>query len=327
MMARGLKIPNLSQIQAAANRIEGHVLRTPLVTLPGHDVRLKAENLQPSGAFKLRGAFNAMLSLDRVMRERGVVAHSSGNHAMAVAYAARALGLRAVVVMPDDAPRTKLEWVRRWGADVIIVGSASDERMDRAREIAGREGLASVEPYDSVEVLAATGTIGIEILRDMPDVERVYVPVSGGGLIGGIAQYFSLAAPLVEVIGVEPEVAADAAASLAAGRLVSFTGEQMSRTIADGLRVQQLGDLNWEIVQRTVRRVVTVTEEEIQTAMRSLLFDGRLLVEPSGAVALAGAIVDGAAASSRAVAIISGGNCDPDIVAQIVNRSEPRVGQ
>ncbi|MGH3144663.1 MAG: threonine ammonia-lyase, partial [Rubrobacter sp.] len=226
----------LEDIGLARRRLRGVALRTPLVPCPrgGLDRTLyfKPESLQPTGAFKLRGAYNKISSLSPEERRRGVVAHSSGNHAQAVAYAARALGTRAVIVMPREAPRVKLDATAALGAEVVPVGADSAERARRAEELAVEHGYVPVPPYDDEVLIAGQGTIGSEILEDLPEVDTVLVPVSGGGLISGVAAAIKLTRPGVRVIGVEPKLAADARASLKGGRLVEFPADQVGRTVA-----------------------------------------------------------------------------------------------
>jgi threonine dehydratase len=306
---------DLDQIRAAAARIAPYVDATPIIPLARGGPGLKAENLHPTGAFKLRGAFNALLSLRPDVLARGVVAHSSGNHAQAVAYAAHILGARAVVVMPNNAPAAKLAATRGWGAEVVIVGPASAERAAKAEALALSEGLTPVPPFNALEIIAGTGTIALEILRDRPQTACVAIPVSGGGLLSGVAAGLKLSNPTIRVIGVEPELADDAARSFRAGRLTSISAEDASRTIADGLRVQQLGAVNWPHVQAFVDEIVTVSEEAIKDAMRRIASGARLIAEPSGAVAMAGLLAVDGAASERSVAILSGGVVDLDIYA------------
>jgi len=308
-------------IVEAARRIAPHVRRTPILrTWDG--LRVKAENLQPTGSFKIRGAFNTLLSLGAEARARGVVAHSSGNHAQAVAWAARELGVRAVLVMPCDAPRAKADGVRRCGGEVVVVGPASAERVARAHELARDHGLVPVEPYDAEAVIAATGVIGLEILADAPDATAVYAPVGGGGLMAGVAVAIKLHKPSIRVIGVEPEVAADFVASRCAGEIVALPAAQMSRTAADGLRVQQVGRRNWPLLRDHVDDVVTVSEIQIGAAMIRLAAETRLIAEPSGAVAAAGAwAADGDPGAS--VAVLSGGNVDLSAFGHLLRSIEP----
>jgi threonine dehydratase len=278
--------------------------------------------LQPTGAFKLRGAYNRISVLSAEERGRGVVAHSSGNHAQAVAYAARALNTRAVIVMPRGAPRVKLDATAALGAEIVLVGPDSAERSRRAEELAEEHGSVPVPPYDDEVLMAGQGTIGAEILEDLPEVESVLVPVSGGGLIGGISAAIKLSRPEVRVIGVEPELAADARASLESGELVEFTADQVSRTVADGLRVQRLGDAPFEHVRAFVDDIVTVTEEEILEAMRRLALRVRLVAEPSGAVTFAAHLfhAEELPSSRFTVAVLSGGNVEPDLLAKVLTR-------
>jgi threonine dehydratase len=318
---------SLQAIEHARARIAPYVTRTPLVALGADDILLKAESLQPSGAFKLRGAFNALLGLDDSARVRGVVAHSSGNHAIAVAFAARTLGMPATIVMPENAPAGKRQWVQSLGARLEIVGVASSERLARAAALAEAEGLALVEPYDAAPIIEGTGTLGLELLDDCAtsDPLEIYVPVSGGGLIAGVAAAIKQRRPRVRVIGVEPELAADAGDSFRAGERVTWPAEQVSRTIADGLRVQRVGALPWAHMQAYVDEMVTVSEAEIRATMRLLACQARLVAEPSGAVAVAAARVGRGgrgAPASRRVAIISGGNVDPVVLADVLSKPE-----
>ena len=314
----------LGDIGEARRRLRGVALRTPLVPCPhgrpGRALYFKPESLQPTGAFKLRGAYNKILSLSPEERRRGVIAHSSGNHAQAVAYAARALGTRAVIVMPRNAPRVKLEATAVLGAEVVPVGADSGERVRRAGELAAEHGYVPVPPYDDEVLIAGQGTIGPEILEDLPEVETVLVPVSGGGLISGIAAAIKLSRPDVRVIGVEPELAADARASMKSGRLVEFPAEQVGRTVADGLRVRRLGETPFEHVRAFVDDIVAVAEEEIIEAMRRLALRVRLVAEPSGAVTFAAYLFhrDELSASRRTVAVVSGGNLEPRLLAEVL---------
>jgi threonine dehydratase len=315
----------LEDIEVARRRVQGVALRTLLVPCPGgtrkRALYFKPESLQPTGAFKLRGAYNKISSLSSEERSRGVVAHSSGNHAQAVAYAARALNTRAVVVMPREASRVKLAATAELGAEVVLVGPGSAERTRKAEELAEEHGYVPVPPYDDEILMAGQGTIGPEILEDLPDVETVLVPVSGGGLIGGISAAIKLSRPEVRVIGVEPELAADAKASLEAGSLVEFPAEQVARTVADGLRVQRLGEAPFEHIRAFVDDIVAVTEEEILEAMRRLALRVRLVAEPSGVVTFAAHLFhrEELPASRLTVAVISGGNVEPGLLAEVLS--------
>ena len=315
----------LEDIEVARRRVQGVALRTPLVPCPGgtreRALYFKPESLQPTGAFKLRGAYNKISSLSSQERSRGVVAHSSGNHAKAVAYAARALNARAVVVMPRGASRVKLDATAELGAEVVLVGPGSAERTRKAEELAEEHGFVPVPPYDDEILMAGQGTIGPEILEDLPDVETVLVPVSGGGLIGGISAAIKLSRPEVRVIGVEPELAADARTSLKSGKLVEFPADQVARTVADGLRVQRLGEAPYEHIRAFVDDIVAVTEEEILESMRRLALRVRLVAEPSGAVTFAAYLFhrEELPASRLTVAVISGGNVEPGLLAEVLS--------
>jgi threonine dehydratase len=304
--------------------VRGVALHTPLVPCPrgGEDrtLYLKAESLQPTGAFKLRGAYNKISSLSPAERRRGVVAHSSGNHAQAVAYAARSLGVRAVIVMPRGAARVKLDATAAFGAEIVLVGNDSSERVRRAEELAAEHGYVPVPPYDDETLIAGQGTVGLEILEDLPEVEAVLVPVSGGGLISGVAAALKLSRTDIRVIGVEPELAADARASLRSGKLVELAAEQVGRTIADGLRVRKLGAAPFEHVRAFVDDIVAVSEYEILEAMRRLALRVRLVAEPSGAVTFAAHLFHQAElpATRLNVAIVSGGNVEPHLLAGVL---------
>src|SRR5580693_7984687 len=234
----------LDDIHAAQSRLHGITNRTRLIELDRRNADrrlfLKPENQQPIGAFKLRGAYNKIAALSDEARRHGVITYSSGNHAQGVAYAARALGGKAVIVMPNNAPAIKREATAALGADIVLVGPGSTERQLKAEELAAQHGYIIVPPYNDEHIIAGQGTIGLEILEDLPDVETILVPVGGGGMISGVATAIKLSKPGVKVIGVEPELAADAQASLRAGKIVQSSAEQSSRTIADGLRSQSI---------------------------------------------------------------------------------------
>lgn len=311
----------LKDIQEARALLRGIAVRTPLVEcrLDGRSILIKPENLQPIGSFKLRGAYNKISSLTREERRRGVVAHSSGNHAQGVAYAARALNVKATIVMPRTAPVVKLEATRALGAEIVLVGPAGEDRIRRAEELEKERGLVPVPPYNDEKIIAGQGTIGLEILEDSsPDV--VLAPIGGGGLISGIATAIKESRPETRIIGVEPEFAADAQASLRAGSIQSISGESAARTMADGLRSQSIGPINFEHIRKYVDGIVTVSEDEIQQAMRLLLFCARIVAEPSGAVTTAAAMFHGREIGGfgRTVAVVSGGNVEPQLLSRIV---------
>jgi threonine dehydratase len=288
---------------------------------PEFDLYIKAESEQPIGSFKLRGAFNMVSQLSPEARARGVITYSSGNHAQGVAYAARALGTKAVIVMPSNAPAVKKAATKALGAEIVEVGPASSERRIKAEELVAEFGYAMIPPYDAPEIIAGQATCGLEIVEQLPDVDLVISPVSGGGLLSGVATGIKLAAREglasadVRVWGAEPELAADAHESFYAKKLVEWPAEKTVRTIGDGLRTQSLGALNFEHVLRFVDGIVTVTEEEIFAAMRVILTATKLVAEPSGAVTLAAALFHAAELpKARKVAIIlSGGNLEPSL--------------
>jgi threonine dehydratase len=315
----------LANLQEAQARLKGIAVHTPLVRCFGmesgdEELYIKAESLQPIGSFKLRGAYNKIASLTAEERSRGVITYSSGNHAQGVAYAARALGARAVIVMPRSAPAVKMEATRALGADIVLVGSGSEERRDKALELAAAHGYVVIPPYDDAAIIAGQGTAGLEIVADLPEVELILVPIGGGGLSSGVAAAVKLSGSRAKVIGVEPVLANDAQQSLRAGRIVRIAAEQASSTIADGLRTQSIGALNFEHLTKYLDGVVTVSEDEIRSAMRQIITGARLMAEPSGAVTLAAWMFHRAElpSSRRTVAILSGGNADPKQVAEIL---------
>jgi threonine dehydratase len=317
-------VVTLSDIQSARFRLRGVAVRPSLIEfdLSVKDVRrlyLKPENQQPIGAFKLRGAYNKIASLSNEDRKRGVITYSSGNHGQGVAYAARALNTKAVVVMPSNAPAIKLEATAALGAEIVLVGPGSAERQLKAEELAAQHGYVIVPPFNDEQIIAGQGTIGLEILEDLPEVETVFAPVGGGGMISGVATAIKLSNPSVKVIGVEPELAADAQASLRAGKIIQFPAGEVSQTIADGLRTQSIGPINFEHIRRYVDDIVTVTEDEILEAVRLLAKIPSTVAEPSGAVAVAGFLYrrDQLPKSKVNVAIISGGNIDPKMLREI----------
>jgi threonine dehydratase len=314
---------SLEDIKSAQSVLRGVALRTPLLewTVPTDSRRLylKLENLQPIGAFKLRGAYNKVASLAEEERRRGVISYSSGNHGQGVAFAARALGAKAVIVMPRNAPKNKIEATKALGAEVVLVGPGSEERRLKAEELASQHRYAIVPPYNDERIIAGQGTVGLEILEDLPSVQTVLVPVGGGGLISGVAAAIKLSNPGIKVIGVEPALAADAQASLRSGHIVSSSAEQVSLTLADGLRTQSIGSINFEHIRKFVDEIVTVSEEEIRHALKLLSRDPQTLAEPSGAVTLAAFLFHARELPDTMtnVAVISGGNIDPDLLADL----------
>jgi threonine dehydratase len=315
----------LKDILAAQALLRGVAVRTPLLEWTDVTAKrklfLKLENLQPIGAFKLRGAYNKIARLSDEERRQGVVSYSSGNHGQGVAYAARAMNVKAVIVMPRNAPKNKLEATANLGAEVVMVGPGSEERRLRAEQLAAEHGYIIVPPYNDEKIIAGQGTLGLEILEDLPDVGTVLVPVGGGGLISGVSAAIKLTNPAIKVIGVEPELAADARASLRAGHIVSFPAEEVSQTLADGLRTQSIGEINFEHIKIYVDDIVSVKESEIREAIRALSANPRTLAEPSGATAVAAFLFHSSElpATRNNVAVITGGNIDPALLADIRN--------
>jgi threonine dehydratase len=306
----------LEDVRAAARTLHGVAVRTPLVEVPaltaraGVPVSLKCEQLQPIGAFKIRGAYNAVARAAG-NGARGVVTQSSGNHGQALAYAARAFGLRAVVVMPASTPQIKVDGVRRHGGEVVFAGAVrSLDQQQRAEAIEREEGLVMIPPYDHPDVMAGQGTCGLELVEQCPDIDTVVVPVSGGGLLAGICVAVSGLKPSVRVVAVEPEGAAKLSAALAAGAPLTL---ERTDSIADGLLTRSIGRLTFPIIQRVVREVVRVSETEIAGAMRYLHREAGLRVEPSGAVTTAAILAGRFRLDGPTVAVVSGGNVDPDL--------------
>jgi threonine dehydratase len=312
---------SLDDIHAARSRLAGITVRTPLIPLEyeGRVLYLKPENLQPIGAFKLRGAYNKIASLADEERARGVITYSSGNHAQGVAYAARALQTKAVIVMPANAPAIKREATAALGAEIVLVGPSGVERQLKAEELAAEQGYVIIPPYDDEKIIAGQGTTGLEILEDLPEVDLVLVPIGGGGLISGISTAIKSSKPDTKVIGVEPELAADAQASFRAGEIVKFPAEQVLQTVADGLRAQYPGTMTFEHIRRYVDDVVTVSEDDILNAVRVLAQNPKTTAEPSGAVATAAWLYhrDALPESKLTVAVISGGNIDPALLKRV----------
>jgi len=298
-------------------------MHPPLIEVPDEPAPLwvKAESLQPIGSFKLRGAYNKIAQLSAPERARGVITYSSGNHAQGVAYAARAVGAKAVIVMPSNAPQVKLRATQALGAEIVTVGPSSGERKQKALELAAQFGYIVIPPFDDCDIIAGQGSCGLEILADRPEVDLILAPVGGGGLLSGVAAAVKLTRPSVRVVGVEPELVSDAARSLKAGHIVSIASEQSELTAADGLRTQSVGALNFAHMQAYVDDIVTVTEGEIREAMRRILFGTRLVAEPSGAVATAAALFHRAQLppARQTVAIISGGNVEPAVLRALLD--------
>src|SRR5437867_4801322 len=312
----------LELIKEAAARIAGRVHRTPVMTsrsvneVAGREVFFKCENLQRAGAFKARGATNKILALTDDEKRRGVIAVSSGNHAQAVALAAREAGIRAVVCIPDDAPKMKVAGMRSYGADIRVFDRQKDDRDAFGREIAEREGLVMVPAYDDYLIMAGQGTCGLELLEEVPDLDWVLTPCSGGGWFAGVSSGSKSIKPSIKCFAVEPETANDTQQSVAKGERVKIPPPP---TIADGLRVQSPGELTFPITQQNAEDVLTVADEEIIETLRFILFRTKLLVEPSGVAAAAAVLFRKLPEDLRRVGVVlSGGNIDPDILSQLM---------
>ena len=316
------QLVSVAEIRAAAGRLHGVITRPALAPFPGlpSPLLIKPESLQPVGSFKLRGAYAAITVLPSAERQRGVVAHSSGNHGHAVAYAAARLGIRAVIVVPETAPATKTDAITACGAELIRVVPTMEARTATADALVARHGYALIPPFDDPRVIAGQGTIGLEIMADAPDTDLIVVPVSGGGLIAGISAAARAVSPDVAVIGVEPEFAADARDSLRKGERVAWPSASVQRTVADALRVERVGVLPFAHMRRDVAGIVTVTDEEILAAVRRLATEARLVAEPGGAAAVAACLFrrDELPAARHPVAVLSGGNIDPALFARVI---------
>jgi threonine dehydratase len=312
---------SLAALRAAAEILQGVAVKTPLLRIPDLDARcgvpvfLKGEHLQPVGAFKVRGAYTAASRIPAELRARGLITYSSGNHGQAVAWAARRLNTRAVVVMPERAPAVKVEGVRRLGGEVIIAGNSSAERYTKAQQMVEEQGLIMVPPFESLEVIAGQGTCGLEILEQCPEVQTILVPVGGGGLIAGIACATAALKPEVQVIGVEPVGAPKLARALEAGHPVKL---DHTESLADGLLPLSIGTIPFGILSGIVRQSVLVDEAEIEEGLRFLYRQGGLSVEPSGAVTTAAVLAGRVQLSGPAVAVVSGGNVDPAVFQRLV---------
>jgi threonine dehydratase len=325
------ELVTLAAFRAAQTRIRGVAVHTPLIRLPVSaavgEIYVKDEGSQPIGSFKVRGAYNKIAQLTEAERGRGVITYSSGNHAQGVAYAARAVGARAVIVMPSNAPEVKRQATEALGAEIVTVGPASSDRKKKAEELEAEFGYVMIPPYDDPAIIAGQGTCGLEILEDLPAVDLVLSPVSGGGLLSGVAAAIKHQRPEVRVIGIEPELAADAQESFRSGELVSWPAEMTTRTIADGLRTQSLGDLNFLHVRTFVDDILTVTEDEIREAMRVLIRSTPLTPEPSGAVTAAAMLFHETdlLPYRQAVVIMSGRNVEPGVLRAILGNPDAGV--
>jgi threonine dehydratase len=318
-------------IREAAAALEPVARRTQLLRsfafgrTAGAEVYLKPENLQRTGSFKVRGAFNKIRSLSEDERRRGVIASSAGNHAQGVASAAEAAGIPATIVMPLNAPLTKVLRTRRYGAEVVLAGEYYEAAYERAREIQAERGLTFVHPFDDPHVIAGQGTIGLEIFEDLPDVDTVLVPIGGGGLISGIAIALKALKPDVRVVGVQAAGAPSALKALEVGKLVSL---DQAETIADGIKVRRIGELTFGYISRFVDEIVLADDEEIGLAMVELMERSKLVVEGAGAVTVA-ALLNGRLANPgrKVCAVLGGGNVDINLVASVIQRGLVRAGR
>jgi len=313
---------NLELINEARARIAGHVHRTPVLTsrtfnkVAGKQVFFKCENLQRAGAFKIRGATNKILSLNDDEKRRGVAAFSSGNHAQAVALASREAGVRAVVAMPNDAPRSKVAATRDYGAEIVFYDRLKQDREAFALDLAEREGMSMVPPYDDFLVLAGQGTCGLEFVEEVPDLDCMLAPCSGGGLFAGVSTAAKALNPRIRCFPVEPDTADDTRQSFRKGERVTIPPPS---TIADGLRVQSPGLLTFPITQKNAEDVLTVSDEEIIETLRFILFRLKLLVEPSGVAAAAAVMFQKLPRDVEKVGVIlSGGNIDQDLLRNLL---------
>ncbi|HEY4320627.1 MAG TPA: threonine/serine dehydratase [Gemmatimonadales bacterium] len=302
---------SLDNLREALAGLAGVAERTPLIPLDlgsaSAPVRLKAEQLQPMGAFKIRGAWTALRRLPAAARSTGVVTSSSGNHGLGIAFAARRLGLRAVVVMPESAPAVKVNGVRELGAEVVLAGKVrGPEQAEVAQGYVDREGCTMIPPYDHPDVIAGQGTIALEILEQWPEVRTIIVPIGGGGLLAGISSAIRATGADVTVIAAEPAGIPKLSAAMLAGKPATLTG---GSSLADGLLTPSVGDLTWPLIQPTVRRVVSVSDDQIRIAVRWLAGHG-LRVEPSGSVTTAAVLADQSLINGPTVLVCTGGNVD-----------------
>ena len=319
--SRGLDFVSLDEIKAARERIKQVAVYTPLIEVALQDPRtprpqvlfLKCENLQPMGAFKIRGAYNMISQLPKAQLDRGVITYSSGNHGQAVALAAQQVGAHAVIVMPTTAPQVKIDGCKSYGAEVIMEGTTSLDRQARAEKEARERGLTIVPPFDHREIIIGQGTTGLEILEQCPDVGTVFVPAGGGGLASGTAAAIKQTKPSVRIVVVEPLGAPKMTKSLEAGKPTTLSS---SKSIADGLMNLRPGDITFAHIQKFVDEVVTVGEEDIAKAVAWLSRNARIVAEPSGAVTTAAVNLGLGHPTGKIVAIVTGGNVAPEALAK-----------
>ncbi len=323
-----LSAVSIEDVETAAGRLKGRINRTPVITsqsfddVSGYHVHFKCENLQRAGSFKIRGALNKLLSLSAADRLRGVVAFSSGNHAQGVALAAQIIGTSAIICMPTDAPDLKVNATRGYGGDVVFYDREKDDREAMAKKIATETGRVLVPPFDDYEIMAGQGTTALELFHDVPTLDALVTPIGGGGLMAGCSTVAKALLPGIIVIGVEPESGNDVKLSLERGARVSIPPPT---TIADGVRTTSPGELTFPILREHVSRVVLVSDDEIKTAVRFLALRGRVVVEPTGAVAAA-AVLSGKIdiePGSHVGVVLSGGNIDPELFVSLLHGTAP----
>ena len=315
----------LKDVQSAQQRIRDVAIRTPLIQCPDRaadrTLYFKPENLQATGSFKLRGAYNKIKSLSAKDKQRGIIAFSSGNHAQGVAYAAHKLGVQATIVMPDIAPAIKIDNTKAFGAQVVLLQHGGEEEWREAAEsLASENNFVMIPPFNDEGIIAGQATVGMEIIEDLPDVGVVLVPIGGGGLISGVAAALKLSGKATKVIGVEPEVANDAQLSFRQGQITALPLAQTRQTMADGIRATQIGDITFAHIHKYVDDIITVSEGEIQAAMRFMATKARLFAEPSGVVPVAAFLFQQAKFPEHllTVAVVSGGNVSTDSFAEIL---------
>ena len=306
-------LPSLSAIREAAQRIQPYIHRTPLLSSRslseriGVEVRLKCENLQRAGSFKIRGAMNALLQLDPDQRRRGVVAFSSGNHAQGVALAARLLGVRATIVMPENSVATKVEATKGYGAEVVTAGVTSATRDSVAREIAAKNGAAVIPPFDDERIICGQGTVGLEIVDEWPEVTTIITPLGGGGLLSGTALAATSVKDAIDVFGVEPAAGNDGERSFHAGHIISI---DPPKTIADGARTLAIGERNFAIMRERVKNVVSVDDDVLLDSLKYTMYRTKLVIEPTGALGIAALIAGKIKPRGPVAIVVSGGNLD-----------------
>ena len=322
-MADAMPYVTLDDITAAAARVRGTARRSPVIALPwpgpgeAHPFFIKCENLQPMGAFKVRGAFNMLAQLPADARARGVITYSSGNHGQGVAMAAKAMGVPAVIVMPTTAPGVKVDGVRSYGAEVIFAGTTSIERQTRAEQEAAERGLSIIPPFDHPMVIAGQGTVGLELLEQIPDLGTVYVPMGGGGLIAGVSAALKQLRPGVRIVGVEPTGAMKMRAARDAGHPVTL---DRTASIGDGIMNMRAGDITFAHVERYVDDLVAVPDDAMAKAVGWLFRNARIVAEPSGAAATAAVMLGLGAPVGTVAAVVSGGNVQPDHFAKYITQ-------